>query len=493
MTIRINPQLALLSLAIIQPASPNEVAFFMANSVLRGESSIDEAELLRLFERWLADGLIIKVHVKDNLFSLSATGNHSLPRKVRHLRDKTRLFLLKDLRTGNLKALGESKSELADASSVSVNDLVLQEEQRPINRAAPPRFAQSPGPVYWPLLGKQLFVGSTVRSPSTHFRFGSFPNLKICHSAHKNGAEGNDFNLSDLSLCIGVSARLVSSFLFNPEKHYREFIIRKKNGNPRPIRAPRIMLKTVQYWILDHLLFKLRIHDACRSYRKGISIFDNAIVHNNKKYVANFDIKNYFPSIKTENLKTFFAENGFGVEASTLLAKLLTVNGELPQGAPTSPQISNSYLFGFDELMTKFSENRELAYSRYADDVTVSGPDYKTVSAAIEYARIELAKFNLFLNEDKTRIAGKGSRQVVTGLVVNEIVQPPRAYRHRVRAMFDKASKNPQQFLDRSKELSGHLFYLRSFKNIQNSAVILRYQAVLEKLTAPVSENLPRP
>jgi hypothetical protein len=353
MAVRINPQVALLSLSILQPAGPSEVAIFMAQSVLKGEVSIDETEVSILFNRWATDGLVIKVHVKTNLFSLSATGNHSLTREMRHLRDRTRLFLLKDLRAGNLKKLGDSKSELADASSASLDDHVLQEEQRPINSAEPPRFAQSPGAIYWPLLGKQLFVGSIVRSPSPRFRFGSFPTIQACHSAHKNGAQGTDFNLSDLSLCIGVSARLMSSFLFSPESHYREFDIKKKDGGSRTIRAPRIMLKTVQHWILDYLLYKLPVHGACISYQKGLSIFDNAKIHNNKNYVGNFDIKSYFPSIKTERLKVFFTEKGFGTEASSLLARLVTVDGELPQGAPTSPRISNSYLFSFDEMMTQ--------------------------------------------------------------------------------------------------------------------------------------------
>ncbi|MFS2137776.1 retron St85 family RNA-directed DNA polymerase [Duganella sp. Dugasp56] len=485
MAVRLNPQASLLSLGIVQPASPAEVAHFIEQSLLKGKSKVDLNELTLLFERWKTDGLIQRVHSRENLYSLSASGNHSLSKEMRHLRDRTRLFLLKDLRNGSIIEPEEAKSELADVSSASLHDLVSQEEQRPISALTPLRSTHRREPAYWPLLGKQLLVGSTIRSSGTRFRFGSFPSLKACHAAHKNGADGTDFNISDLALGIGISARLVSSFTHNARKHYREFEIPKKSGGVRKICAPRTMLKVVQYWILDHILYKLPVHSACYSFKEGISIYDNAAVHLKSNYVANFDIKDYFPSITIEMLKEFLLAKEYGQYASTIIARLTTFEGVLPQGAPTSPLLSNAFLFGFDEEISVYVAKNGLRYTRYADDITISGEDRGQILSAIEFATDKLKDLKFSLNEKKTRIAGKASRQVVTGLVVNQVVQPTRSYRRQVRAMFHHASKYPEEFQARTKQLGGHLAYLMSFENIRETAAISKYKGILVSIRNP--------
>ena len=488
MAVRLNPQTFLLSLGIVQPASPAEVAHFIEQSLLRGNSKVDFSELTILFERWKTDGLIHRTHARENLYSLSASGNHSLSKEMRHLRDRTRLFLLKDLRNGNIVGPEEAKSELADASSASLHDLVSQEEQRPISALTPLRSAHRREPAYWPLLGKQLLVGSTVRSSGTRFRFGSFPSLKACRAAHKNGAEGADFNISDLALGIGISARLLSSFMHNERKHYREFEIPKKSGGMRKICAPRTMLKVVQYWILDYILYKLPVHSLCYSFKEGISIYDNAAVHLKSNYVANFDIKNYFPSITVDMLRDFLLANGYGPSASNIISRLATFEGVLPQGAPTSPLLSNAFLANFDEEINVYVSEKSMKYTRYADDITISGPDRGEILSAIEFSTEKLKNLNFSLNEKKTRIAGKASRQVVTGLVVNQIVQPTRTYRRQVRAMFHNASKYPEKFQARTKQLGGHLAYLMSFENIRDTKAISEYKEILVSVRNPSNE-----
>jgi len=479
MAVRLNPLTFLLSLGIVQPASPGEVAHFVEQSLLKGSSKVDLNELTTLFERWKTDGLIQRVHARENLYSLSASGNHSLSKEMRHLRDRTRLFLLKDLRNGKIGRPEDAKSELADVSSASLHDLVLQEEQRPISALTPLRSTHRREPAYWPLLGKQLLVGSTNRSSGIRFRFGSFPSLKACHAAHKNGADGADFNISDLALGIGISARLISSFMHNGQKHYREFEIPKKSGGMRKICAPRTMLKVVQYWILDHLLYKLPVHSTCYSFREGISIYDNAVVHLKSNYVGNFDIKNYFPSITTEMVQDFLLASGYGQSASTIIARLVTFEGVLPQGAPSSPLISNAFLVGFDQEMSEYVAKIDLKYTRYADDITISGADRRHILSAIKFAAEKLKNLSFSLNEKKTRIAGRASRQMVTGLVVNQVVQPTRSYRRQVRAMFHRASTHPAEYQMRTKQLSGHLAYLISFEKIRKSAAISKYKEIL--------------
>jgi len=483
MSVRLNPSVTLLALAIIQPASASQVAAFLKHSLLEGNAKISLGEFEDLFKRWAESRKIILVHSKCGLYSLTATGNHSLTKEMRHLRDRTRLFLLKEMRGDKLTALGDSFLELADASSAGTQGLVLQEEQRPITGPAPRRQAPRRGPGYWPLLGKQLLVGSAVESSSPSFRFGSFPSLKLCKLGNSEIQDQNDdFNVTDLALGIGVSPRLISSFMFDASDHYRKFSISKKSGGERTIHAPRTMLKVVQYWILDYLLYKLKIHRACTSYQKGLSIYDNAYIHTKMKYVANFDIENFFPSITSVDLENFLIVSGFEKSASSIISKIVTLNGSLPQGAPTSPIISNAFLFEFDESMHALCEEKSLNYSRYADDITISGNNYAEILDCIKFAEIQLNKKKFFLNRKKTRVTGQTSRQVVTGLVVNVIPQPTRDYRRRIRAMFDCAAKNPIKYFGRTKELAGHLAYLSSFTNIRNSKALSKYIIILHEL-----------
>ena len=116
--------------------------------------------------------------------------------------------------------------------------------------------------------------------------------------------------------------------------------------------------------------------------------------------ISNFDIENFFPSITNAALEGFFLTAGFGVSASAILSKILTLNGSLPQGAPTSPIISNAFLIEFDEVMQCLCEEKRLVYSRYADDITVSGNDYKDIAETIVFAEKQLNKKNFFLNKN---------------------------------------------------------------------------------------------
>ena len=140
-------------------------------------------------------------------------------------------------------------------------------------------------------------------------------------------------------------------------------------------------------------------------------------------------------------------------------------------------------------MVASFSKNLGLNYSRYADDVTISGAKRSDIQTTIAFAANELTQYELLLNPKKTRIAGRGGRQTVTGLVVNKIAQPPRTYRRQVRAMFDNAVHNPEEFRSRLSELSGHLSYLGSFENLQNSKSLALYKETLKKLRTHFSVN----
>ncbi len=484
MRIRFNQELLLWAIGVLQPASIRDALDLIAE-VLPDVAPLPLVkELEPIVSRWRGQGYIARVHGKSRLYSLTATGNHSMPMKLRRQRDKSRLFLLKTARAGSVSTSGEAQKKLAGASPAVNGSSGIQEGARPINSADVPRLPRDIGRVYWPRVVKQLNsrVGSKSRSPDTFLDYYSYPTVQDIHKASDDPASSNDLSITDLGVALGISPRLLTAFVHKPSHHYRSFEIGKRGGGSRVINSPKAFLKVVQYWILDYFLFRLKIHPACHSYQKNRSILTNAEFHAGKRFVANIDIADYFGSINRKNVSELLQGNGFGERLANAISRLTTLNNSLPQGAPTSPVISNSFLYGFDDVMTKFASKNNLTYTRYADDITISGDNREKIVVSIEKATALLESQGLKLNDAKTRIASRGGQQRVTGVVVNVKPQPPRVMRRKIRAMFHQAERFPRKYMKKTSELRGYLSYLRSYPELSDSRETRKYSAVLKKL-----------
>lgn len=219
---------------------------------------------------------------------------------------------------------------------------------------------------------------------------------------------------------------------------YRETFIPKKKGGARRLLIPDPALKALQRRILGRLLARLRVHPAACGFERGKSIVDNAKPHVGKAVVIKLDIVDFFPSITSERVEWYFRRVGWNAEASALLAKLCTHEGGLPQGAPTSPRLSNLLHFGLDSRLTRKMERFRGAYTRYADDLTLSLPREvpKRARGLIQYVRRLAKVYGLTLHlKGKLRVLRKHQQQRVTGLVVNQKVQLPRKTRRWLRAV----------------------------------------------------------
>jgi retron-type reverse transcriptase len=290
-------------------------------------------------------------------------------------------------------------------------------------------------------------------------------------------------SLTQLALAIGVSPRLLTSFTHKAVNHYRFFSIGKKGGGEREIASPRFFLKTIQYWIKSYVLCHLKTHESCHAYLRGKSIISNAEEHVGKRYVANIDIENYFGSISRNHVFRLLRKNGIGEKLSNTVADIVTLDGVLPQGAPTSPDISNAFLLEVDDKLTKLSEGYNLKYTRYADDMTISGNSRVDIQSVIRRCSILLAGYGLKLKAGKTRIASNKASQKVTGLVVNEKIQPPKEFRRKVRAIFHNANSSPEHFIDRIEELRGYHSYLMAFVVLKDSRHLRRYRMTIKKVS----------
>ena len=223
------------------------------------------------------------------------------------------------------------------------------------------------------------------------------------------------------------------------EKHYKKIRIPKKGGGFRILLAPDPLLKYVQKNILHHVLEGFSVSDQATAYRKKgnpanavCGCVENASLHRGKPLIMKLDVENFFGNITFPMvLHSAFPIQYFPPEVGKLLAELCCYLEYLPQGAPTSPAISNLVMKPFDEYMAEWCRNRGIVYSRYCDDLTFSG-DFDP-EEVLKKSEGFLKAMGFELNRKKTRVLSKASRQTVTGLVVNEKVQPSREYRRKLR------------------------------------------------------------
>jgi retron-type reverse transcriptase len=196
--------------------------------------------------------------------------------------------------------------------------------------------------------------------------------------------------------------------------------------------VPDLILKKVQRSIVDNILVYYPISRFATAYAFGSSVQKNARAHVGKKKILKLDIEGFFDNILYSRVKdvVFFKEK-FSEPIRILLTMLCYYSEVLPQGAPSSPAITNIIMYEFDEKIGQFCEDRGISFTRYCDDMTFSGDfDEKEV---IELVKSELKKLGLFLKNRKTVVVPFAKRQTVTGVVVNEKINLTKEYKKKIR------------------------------------------------------------
>ena len=235
-----------------------------------------------------------------------------------------------------------------------------------------------------------------------------------------------------LSAILGVKDAALYAISNSANSFYRTFYVRKKSGGQRQISAPLPLLLDVQRWVLCEILQKITVHPAAKAYKKGSSIKENARFHRAQECVFKSDVENFFGSISEFWVFTFFNELGYTKSVSRLLAGLCCKDGVLPQGAATSGYLSNIYMHAFDEAMFAHCRLNKLRYTRYADDIAISGTGIELEATKAVVTRL-LKDQKLTINLRKTRVQRQNSRQTITGVVVNNRLGPDRKFVRRIR------------------------------------------------------------
>jgi len=257
-----------------------------------------------------------------------------------------------------------------------------------------------------------------------------------------------------LPFILGVSHSLLNRIRRVPQNFYRPFTIPKRSGGDRLINSPRVVLKLPQRWIHDHILLNLTPSPIVKGFADGTGIFENARVHVGQRNLLQTDLVDFFGSVTRESVVRVFADAGFPAPVTQQLCDLVYFNG-LPQGAPTSPILSNLIGRDLDAALVRFGDERDAKVSRYADDITFSSSTHRFSGADVVALREILQKHGFDLNERKTRIIGLGYRHVITGVSISSRPQYPRDKRRDWRVLFHRVSLSPPDFIGQQRRLVG--------------------------------------
>ena len=238
-----------------------------------------------------------------------------------------------------------------------------------------------------------------------------------------------------------------------PEGRYKEFVIKKKNGEDRVISSPNGMISQLQKTLLKYFENEYHPQKCVHGFVKNRDIVTNASRHTRSTFVLNVDIDNYFGSINFGRVRGMLMANPYQIEdkTATAIAQICCHNNKLPQGACTSPILANMVTARLDGQLTGLARKHRLIFSRYADDITFSTKrdqfpeelaifdDHDSGTECVLGKKLaSIFSTNGFkINHSKTRIQRRGirQRQEVTGLVVNVVVNTNKKYYDQVRAM----------------------------------------------------------
>lgn len=295
------------------------------------------------------------------------------------------------------------------------------------------------------------------------------------------------YDLTHFSSLVGYNTKYIRRSIISTKYFYRYFEIEKKNGKKRKIAEPLPSLKEIQKWILEEILYNVKISRHAKGYIPKRSLYEHLKYHKNEKTVLTLDIDNFFGSIDEDLVYGVFLNLGYSKNISYLLSKLCCLNKCLPQGAPTSPYISNIILNNFDSFISNYCKDNNIKYTRYADDLAFSG-DFDS-KELIETIKAQLKKLDLKINNNKTKIMNRNKRQIISGVIVNDKIQVPKSTRNQIRnQMFYITKFGIQSHLEKIKEkrenyishLLGKINYILSLnpKDIE----FVEYKKALHKL-----------
>jgi RNA-directed DNA polymerase len=248
-------------------------------------------------------------------------------------------------------------------------------------------------------------------------------------------------NSLDVVPHLGVPLTTLLQIIENKYHYYSSFQMPKPDGTSRTITPPTDELKEIQRVIKQYLEKYIHWDSSLHGGIRGRSIITNARGHVGKQMVANLDVREFFPSITEEMVIETLVRLGCTWKTAALIAALTTYKGYLPQGAPTSTLLANLVFVPIDRDFQIFSRKFELTYTRYVDDITLSGN--RDLRPFKDFCIRLVEKRGFSVADNKVFFRGRNVQQIVTGLIVNDKLRPTpnflRDLRHDLRNCWPEA------------------------------------------------------
>jgi retron-type reverse transcriptase len=293
------------------------------------------------------------------------------------------------------------------------------------------------------------------------------------------------FDFKHLASIFDVEAKYLFFLCKDVDQHYRTYAIKKK-ANPteyRLLTAPDWNLKRIQLWILRNILIRdSSVSSHAHGFVKNRSIVTNAKAHEGAQWMLCVDLKDFFDNIRKCNVFQYFDSLGYEKSVTTALTSFCTYENHLPQGAPTSPCLSNLIAIEMDTDIQYYCEKNGFVYTRYADDITISSktkiaPNIREVNKIIH-------KHGFRLNSKKTKLIHQGQKMKVTGLTVGKGVHVPKSFKKAVSRELHFCEKytpfvhSSTMYPDKMfyKEwLLGKIQYIRSIDEVAGNKMLERF------------------
>lgn len=291
--------------------------------------------------------------------------------------------------------------------------------------------------------------------------------------------------LKELSKQLGVSLDRINRVVLNLSNYFvlREKV-KDKKGKERDFYEANGDLKMIHDRIDKNLFNRIYYPETMQGGIRGRSIKSNANFHTGKRYVANFDIKKFFPSICNRAVYKAFINQKCAPDVARQLTRLTTVKGELPQGFKTSSKISGLVLRNIDERLSTLLKPLNLIHTFWIDDLTISGnyPIAKLKGIIEKIFRQE----GFVLNPSKTYIANRNKKQICTGLIVNSGTNPSKEFREKIRRELYICNKfGVKNYLEKNNITMDKKNYIWSLKGRVNFLISVnpkyqKYKEVME-------------
>ncbi len=299
----------------------------------------------------------------------------------------------------------------------------------------------------------------------------------------------------EVASALGLTVNQLRHYSVHRERdrvsHYITFALPKRSGGRRLIQAPKSKLKAVQRELLSLLVEKLPVSPHAHGFVKGRSVRTGAEGHVGKAVVLRLDLKDFFPTVTYARVRGLLIALGYGYTVAATLAVLMTESERQPveldgkvyfvpvgprvcvQGAPTSPALCNAIVLKMDRRLAGLARKHGFTYSRYADDLSFSGPGVETAEKLRALAQKIIQEEGFQVNAAKTRLQRRGGRQTVTGVTVNQVLGLSRKERRKLRAMIHQEGTRPPS-AESSARIDGKLAYLSMLNPKQAEALRAR-------------------